>query len=161
MKANLFLAAGAARRLTGSELFARSGGLWRQRPWFSLLFLVPALSLAGVPPFSGFWAKLLLAKATLDAGRPGLTFAVLAVGLLTLFAMARVWSEAFWDAHPDGPEAITEPLPLAMWAPLAILTAIVVVVGVYAGPFVDFALAVAAEITDPAPYIHAVLGRAP
>ena len=123
VKANLFLAAGAARRLTGSELFARSGGIWRQRPWFSLLFLVPALSLAGVPPFSGFWAKLLLAKATLDAGRFGLTFAVLAVGLLTLFAMARVWSEAFWDAHPDGPEAITEPLPLAMWAPLAVLTA--------------------------------------
>ena len=89
VKANLFLGAGAARRLTGSELFGRSGGIWRQRPWFSLLFLIPALSLAGVPPFSGFWAKLLLAKATLDAGRYGLTFAVLGVGLLTLFAMAR------------------------------------------------------------------------
>ena len=53
VKANLFLGAGAARRLTGSELFGRSGGIWRQRPWFSLLFLIPALSLAGVPPFSG------------------------------------------------------------------------------------------------------------
>ena len=98
VKANLFLGAGAARRLTGSELFGRSGGLWRQRPWFSLLFLIPALSLAGVPPFSGFWAKLLLAQATLDAGRYGLTFAVLGVGLLTLFAMARIWAEVFWDA---------------------------------------------------------------
>jgi multicomponent Na+:H+ antiporter subunit D len=161
VKANLFLAAGAARRLTGSELFARSGGLWRARPWFSLLFLIPALSLAGVPPFSGFWAKLLLAKATLDAGRPGLTFAVLAVGLLTLFAMARVWSEAFWDPHPDGAQAIRAPLPVAMWAPLCLLTALVVVVGLFAGPFVDFALAVAAEVTDPAPYIAAVLGGAP
>ena len=102
MKANLFLGAGAARRLTGSELFGQTGGLWRQRPWFSLLFLIPALSLAGVPPFSGFWAKLLLAKATLDAGRYGLTFAVLGVGLLTLFAMARLWSEVFWAPHPLG-----------------------------------------------------------
>jgi multicomponent Na+:H+ antiporter subunit D len=161
VKANLFLAAGAACRLTGSELFGRSGGLWRQRPGFSLLFLVPALSLAGVPPFSGFWAKLMLAKATLDAGSFGLTFAVLAVGLLTLFAMARVWAEAYWDAHPGGAEAAAGRLPLAMWAPLLALTAIVTGVGLVAGPFVDLALAVAAELADPAAYIQAVLGARP
>ena len=134
MKANLFLGAGAARRLTGSELFGRSGGIWRQRPWFSLLFLIPALSLAGVPPFSGFWAKLLLAKATLDAGRYGLTFAVLAVGLLTLFAMARIWAEVFWAPHPDGDHAITARLPAAMLVPLVALTALVVWVGVERRP---------------------------
>ncbi len=161
VKANLFLGAGAARWLTGSELFGRSGGLWRQRPWFSLLFLVPALSLAGVPPFSGFWAKLLLAKATLDAGRYGLTFAVLAVGLLTLFAMARVWSAVFWDAHPDGDQAITARTPAAMLLPLLLLSAIVILVGVYAGPFIDVATAAGAQIVDPAAYIAAVLGTRP
>jgi multicomponent Na+:H+ antiporter subunit D len=160
VKANLFLAAGMARRLTGSELFGRSGGLWRQRPWLSLLFLLPALSLAGVPPLSGFWAKLLLAKATLDIGRYGLTFAILAVGLLTLFAMARVWSDAFWDAHPGGPEAITARLPLAMLAPLLVLTLLGLYVGVNAGPFIDLAAAVAAEIVDPAASVAAVLGDA-
>ncbi len=161
VKANLFLGAGAARRLTGSELFGRSGGIWRQRPWFSLLFLIPALSLAGVPPFSGFWAKLLLARATLEDGRYGLTFAVLAVGLLTLFAMARVWSEVFWDAHPNGDHAITGRVPAAMLAPLLVLTGIVIWVGVEAGPFVDAAMAVGAAIIDPAPYIAAVLGPRP
>lgn len=49
VKANLYLAAGAAHRLAGSEDFAKAGGLWRARPWFGLLFLLPALSLAGIP----------------------------------------------------------------------------------------------------------------
>jgi multicomponent Na+:H+ antiporter subunit D len=123
--------------------------------------VIPALSLAGVPPLSGFWAKLLLAKATLDDGRYGLTFAVLAVGLLTLFAMARVWSEVFWDAHPDGDHAITARVPLAMLAPLLVLTALVIWVGVNAGPFVDAAMALGAEIVDPAAYIAAVLRPRP
>jgi multicomponent Na+:H+ antiporter subunit D len=161
VKANLFLSAGAAKRLTGSELFGRSGGIWRQRPWFSMLFLIPALSLAGVPPFSGFWAKLLLAKATLDAGRYGLLFAVLAVGLLTLIAMARVWAEVFWSSHPDGDSAITARLPAAMLAPLVVLTALVIWIGISAGPFVDATLAVGAGIVDPAAYIAAVLGVRP
>ena len=161
VKANLFLGAGAVRRLTGSEDFGPAGGVWRQRPWFALLFLIPALSLAGVPPFAGFWAKLLLAKATLDAGRYGLTFAVLGVGLLTLFAMARIWAEVFWAAHPGGDQAITERLPAVMLVPLLALAVLVVWVGVNAGPFVAAAEAVAAQVIDPAAYVAAVLGPAP
>lgn len=158
VKANLFLTAGAARRLTGSERFARTGGLWRARPWFSLLFLVPALSLAGVPPFAGFWPKLLLAKATLDTGRYGLAFAILAVGLLTLLAMARIWSEVFWKSHPDGDAAVSGRLPAAMLAPLLALTLLVVWIGAGAAPFVEAAQAVGAGIADPSAYIAAVLG---
>ncbi len=161
VKANLFLSAGAARHLTGSERFGRSGGLWRQRPWFSLLFLIPALSLAGVPPFAGFWAKLLLVKATLDTGQYGLALAVLVLGLLTLFAMARVWSEIFWAQHPLGDHAITAPLPAAMLVPILALTALVVWVGVDAGRFIDASVAVGAGIVDPSRYIAAVLGGAP
>ncbi len=159
VKANLFLGAGAARRVTGSELFARTGGLWRARPWFSLLFLIPALSLAGVPPLSGFWAKLLLAKAAIDAGRGWLAFAVLAVGLLTLMAMARVWNELFWKSHPDGDAACDGGLPWPMWVPLLAMTLVIVAVGVAAGPFVDAARAIGDGIVDPSGYIAAVLGK--
>ena len=161
VKANLFLGAGAIRRLTGSEAFGRAGGIWRQRPLFALLFLVPALSLAGVPPFSGFWAKLVLARATIDAGHYGLTFAVLAVGLLTLFAMARVWSAVIWSAHPAGETAIAAELPGAMLAPLVVLAGIVIYVGIYAGSFIDIATAVGDQIVDPSAYVAAVLGTKP
>jgi multicomponent Na+:H+ antiporter subunit D len=162
VKASLFMSAGAVRRLTGSERFGGAGGLWRTRPWFTLLFLVPALSLAGVPPFAGFWAKLLLVQATLASGHYWLTFAVLAVGLLTLFAMARIWAEVFWVAHPEGDAAVrTAPLPSSMLAPMLAMVALVVIVGVNAGPFIEAALEVAAQIVDPAAYVAAVLGPTP
>lgn len=99
-KAGLFLGAGAAARLTGSELFARSGGIWKARIGFSLLFLIPALSLAGVPPLAGFWAKLLLVQAALDVNGYLLTLAILGTGFLLLYAMGRVWAAVFWSPHP-------------------------------------------------------------
>lgn len=161
VKAALFLGAGAMARATGSEIFGRTGGLWRAKPGLALLFLVPALSLAGVPPFSGFWAKLLLAKASLDAGSWGLAFAILGVGLLTLLAMARVWSEAIWTPHPGGTEAAVVPLPVPMLLPLLVLTGLVVYVGLYAGPFVDLATEIGRQILDPSAYVTAVLGGTP
>jgi multicomponent Na+:H+ antiporter subunit D len=161
VKAALFLAAGATAHLTGSELFARSGGVWRARPWFSLLFLIPALSLAGVPPFSGFWAKLLIVRASLDQASYVLAFAALAAGFLTLFAMGRVWSAVFWSPHPAGPHAIVARPGAAMLVPLVALAGLVIFVGIYAGTFVDLAGTVAAQIFDPSAYLTAVLGDAP
>src|SRR5690606_18966758 len=60
VKANLFLIAGAIRRAGGSFDLLRSGGLFRSAPFLAMLFAVPALSLAGLPPMSGFWAKLVV-----------------------------------------------------------------------------------------------------
>ena len=160
-KTGLFLGAGAARRLSGSEDFARTGGLWRAHPWFSALFLLPALSLAGMPPFSGFWAKLLLAQATVESREWWLTFVVLAVGLLTLFAMARVWAAAFWSAHPAGEGSAEGRAPLAMILPLVAVAGLITMIGVYAAPFVEVAATAAATLLDPAPYLAAVTGNAP
>lgn len=161
VKAALFFGAGAAARLTGSERLLGSGGLWRQRPWFALAFLVPALALAGMPPFSGFWPKLLLVQATIVDGRFGLMASVLVAGLLTLLAVARLWSEAIWAAHPDGPTAIRASLSPAMVAPIALMAVAITVLGVVAAPLIDVAGESAADLLDPARYIAAVLGSAP
>jgi multicomponent Na+:H+ antiporter subunit D len=160
VKANLFMGAGAIHRLAGSDRFGRAGGVWRAAPWASLLFLVPALSLAGVPPFSGFWAKLALLQAALEVDRPWLGFAVLATGFLTLFAVARVWAEVFWTSHPEGDQACAARLPATMAMPLLVMTLIVVGVGVAAGPFVEIAIAAGAGLLDPAAYLAAVLPEA-
>ncbi len=156
VKANLYLAAGAAARLAGGESFARTGGLWRAHPWFAALFLPPALSLAGVPPFAGFWGKLMLAQATLDIGAGLLTALILGVGLLTLFAMARVWAELFWKPAREAPTP--RRMPAAVWATLVVLAALVTWIGVAAEPFVAASAAIAAGLLDPAAYIAAVLG---
>jgi multicomponent Na+:H+ antiporter subunit D len=161
VKTALFFGAGTARRLTGDERMERSGGMWRVRPWTSVLFLLPALSFAGMPPFSGFWAKLALVQATLEVGRYGLTLAVLGVGLLTLFAMARVWALGFWSAHPDGDAAVGGPAPAAMLAPMTALAALVLLIGVWAQPFLAAAGVMAETLLDPAPYLAAVAENAP
>jgi multicomponent Na+:H+ antiporter subunit D len=111
-----------------------------------------------MPPFSGFWGKVLLARATIEAGDWWLAFAVLAVGLLTLYAMARLWAAVFWSAHPEGDAAARGHAPAAMLAPLALTAGLILLVGVWAAPFLDAAGTSAAGLVDPGAYVAAVLG---
>ena len=161
VKANLFLIAGAARRMTGSEELKQIGGLYAARPLLAVLFLIPALSLAGIPPLSGFWAKFLIVTASLDLQAWLITFAALAVGLLTLYSMSKIWLEAFWKPHPDGPDAVMGRVPTAMMIPIAGLAILTICIGLGAGLFVDAALVATEQILDPQAYIEAVLGARP
>jgi multicomponent Na+:H+ antiporter subunit D len=102
VKSNLFLVAAIVRRLTGSYDLRRCGGLYAARPFVAVLFGVSALALVGIPPSSGFWAKLLVVRETLVQGHYGWATVALAVGVLTLYSMMKIWFEAFWKKHPDG-----------------------------------------------------------
>lgn len=112
VKTNLFLVAGIVKRLCGSGDLKLIGGLYTRAPWLALLFAVPALSLAGIPPLSGFIAKLVLIRAGLEAGQYSIVFAALAVSLLTLYSMAKIWNGAFWKPEPklDEEHATDEPI---------------------------------------------------
>ncbi len=155
VKANLFLLAGAIERDGGSFDIRRNGGLLALSPLLAVLFLVPALSLGGIPPLSGFWAKLMVIDAGLRAEAWLLTGAALAVGLLTLFSMGKIWTYAFWR-EPAGlvPRRAIGWLRLGPILGLALVT---VLIGVAAGPVVDFALEAGAQLADPADYIAALL----
>jgi multicomponent Na+:H+ antiporter subunit D len=157
VKANLFLIAGVARQLTGTMDLKRSGGLYVAAPWLAILFFVPAFSLAGFPPLSGFWAKYIVIKAALDERGWWIAAAALVTGLLTIYSMTKIWGEAFWKPHPDGALPATS-APRAMVVPIAALAACTVVIGLFAQPFLAVAERAAAELTEPARYITAVLG---
>jgi multicomponent Na+:H+ antiporter subunit D len=101
VKANLFFVAGMVFRLTGSYDLRRCGGLYAARPFVAVLFAVPALSLVGIPPLSGFWAKLLVVREALDQGLVVWAAVALSVGVLTLYSMMKIWFEAFWKKHPE------------------------------------------------------------
>jgi multicomponent Na+:H+ antiporter subunit D len=101
VKANLFLIAGIVSRLTGSYDLRRCGGLYAKRPFVAVLFGLSALSLVGIPPSSGFWAKFLVVRETIVQGHVVLATVALAVGLLTLYSMMKIWFQAFWKKHPD------------------------------------------------------------
>lgn len=161
VKTNLFLIAGVVRRLKGTCELRDLGGLCKERPGLSILFLVSAMSLAGVPPLSGFFAKLALIIAGLRQGAWLATATALGVSLLTLYSMAKIWTYAFWKPAPV-PLPDLDPMPPGRWAafllPMAAFTAITIGLGLFAGPVFDYAMAAAAQLMDPSGYIQAVLG---
>jgi len=165
VKANLFLIGGVAERLTGSTDLRRIGGLYAHAPLLAILFLIPAFSLAGFPPLSGFWAKYILVKASLEAEYWFIAFIALAVGLLTIYSMTKIWAEAFWTPHPDGLEPRLSSLTRAerwrLLSPIAGLATLTVIIGLFPEPFVVFAERTAAQLLDSTAYVTAVLGAAP
>ncbi len=165
VKANLFLVSGISKRLTGSFELSQIGGLYKSSPVLAILFLVPAFSLAGFPPLSGFWAKFLLVKASLDIEAYLIAATALVVGILTVFSMTKIWAEAFWKPHPAGTApvlaAVAPAERYALLAPVVALAGLTVVIGLYPEPFVGFAERSAAQLLDPARYVAAVLGRTP
>lgn len=101
VKANLFLIAAIIWRLAGDYDLRKIGGLYKVKPLLGILFLIPALSLVGIPPLSGFWSKLLVLQEAIAQGRIAWTVIALVVSVLTLYSMVKIWMEAFWKSHPN------------------------------------------------------------
>lgn len=149
VKTNLFFAAAAIARHGGGEDLHRTGGLYRAAPWLGVLFLVPALSLGGIPPLSGFWAKFALLRELLVLRDwLGATIAI-AVGILTLFSMTKIWSEAFWKDRPEETDA-TGPLGFAHLAPMVLLGVATIWLSLFPSGLFELADAAARQILNPA-----------
>jgi multicomponent Na+:H+ antiporter subunit D len=106
IQTTLFLVAGLVERQGGTTSIDKLGGLARRSPLLAVLFFVPAMNLAGIPPLSGFIGKLGLLQAGVADGSAG-ALALVAGGvvtsLLTLLAVARVWTRAFWRSPNQSP----------------------------------------------------------
>ncbi|KZY24970.1 NADH/ubiquinone/plastoquinone, partial [Alcanivorax sp. HI0035] len=161
VKANLFFVSGLVYRLRGSYELKQLGGLYRDKPWLALLFLIPALSLAGMPPLSGFFGKFIVIRGGVEAGAWALVAAALVVGLLTLYSMTKIWAEVFWKAAPEPAAAPASGSNTLLYATVAGLALITVAIGVAAQPVLVLAMATAEQLLDPTRYITAVLGGAP
>jgi multicomponent Na+:H+ antiporter subunit D len=157
VKTNLFLVGGVARRFAGSYELKELGGLYRSYPLLAVLFAVPALSLAGMPPLSGFFAKLSLVRAGLAMDQFLITGVALFVGLLTLFSMTKIWAEAFWKS-PLVERQTYGRVPASMLLPIAALAVMTVGIGIAAGPLFELAARAAGQLVDRGAYMSAVLG---
>ncbi|KGM13877.1 monovalent cation/H+ antiporter subunit D family protein [Cellulomonas bogoriensis] len=100
-KTSLFLSTGAIEHAYGHSRLDRLGGLARREPLLAVVFIGAALSLAGLPPFSGFVAKLTLALAIVEEGQWAVLVAAIAVSLITLMSMLKIWGTVFWGPKPD------------------------------------------------------------
>ena len=162
VKTNLFLISGLAHRLQGTYELKSMGNLYRTQPMLSLLFMISALSLAGLPPLSGFVAKFALFKAGFELQQYGIVAVAMGVSILTLTSMTKIWNEAFWKPRLEVQRSHTnDPIPLSahlwMLIPIAGLAMITLLLGLGADAFFVLANRAAEQLSDPSEYIHAVL----
>jgi multicomponent Na+:H+ antiporter subunit D len=185
VQTTLFLVVGLIERQAGASTLQRLGGLAAASPLLAMVFMVPALNLGGIPPFSGFIGKVSLLEAGAQNGSVLAWLLVagsVSTSLLTLYVMARVWTKAFWRARADAPEgelaeAVPSALlddaedvayadrddvgrmPVGMLLPTGALIAVGLSLTVFAGPIFSYSERAAAEVLDRGQYVSAVLGR--
>ncbi|MFC0449070.1 Na+/H+ antiporter subunit D [Rhodococcus jostii] len=188
VQTTLFLVVGLIERQAGSSSLRRLGGLAAASPVLAIVFLVPALNLGGIPPFSGFIGKVALLQAG-SADASVLAWILVAGGtltsLLTLYVVARVWTKAFWRARADAPEgdlADVSPsalldeseadiafderadvgrIPAMMLIPTVALVAVGLAMTVFAGQIIQISDRAASDLQNRSIYIDAVLGGHP
>ncbi|HLU58564.1 MAG TPA: Na+/H+ antiporter subunit D [Pseudonocardia sp.] len=170
--ATLFLVSGLITRRTGTVALDRMGGLLRTSPGLAVLFAIPALTLAGVPPTAGFVAKLALLQAGAGSGpaEQAVAGVVILASLLTLYALVRVWVQVFWgepqpavpDADPTDEVLVgTARTSVPMYAATAGLIAASLGIAVFAGPLASMTERAGVDLLDREPYRIAVLGEVP
>jgi len=159
-KTNLLLVSAWIEHRRGTVDLARIGGFYRTSIGCSLIFLVSAFALAGIPPLSGFWAKLGIVRAGLDGGFYWLTAAALAVGMMTLFSMTKIWGEVFWKKDPSAEAGeVTEDVKPHRFslAPMVLLVFAIILLSLFGEPVFEWSLEAARQLLDPSVYISSVL----
>lgn len=152
--AALYLVAGVIEQATGTADTREMGGLYGASSSLSLLFFALFLAVAGVPPFLGFWPKLLLLQGYIADGNWLLVFSLLLSSLLTLIAGARLWSHVFWRSR-------SEPIARPKGRSAAVLlTGAVVLLGLAPSLLIRAGDVAAKDLLNPSRYIAAV-GLAP
>lgn len=106
-------------------------GLWRRAPWLSFCLLIFMLSLAGIPPLSGFFGKFFVFSSALRAGEGLLWLVALAIAMsaVSLYYYLRVLKQVY--VRDAAAEVGAIRTPLLMRATAGVVAALVVVLGVY------------------------------
>ncbi len=161
VKTTLFMTSGLVFRLHGSYRLTQLGSLYRSQSLITLLFFVPAISLAGLPPLSGFWPKLAILLAGLEEEQFLMVGIALVMSLLTLYSMIKIWNQAFWKSSPEEDLTMYQADKLSwvlQWVPVLTLTLLIIALGFFAEPAYKLAQQAADQILIPAEYLRTVLG---
>lgn len=165
VKASLFLVSGLIEKTTGTGALHRLGGMARRMPVAGALFMAAALSLAGLPPLSGFFGKLALVQAGIASGDFVLVAVSLVVSLLTLFSMLKIWAGVFWGEPDEPPPEVSARgtsrlrAPALMTAATAGLVALTLGIALWVEPIYGLCARAAQELGDTSRYVSTVMGR--
>ncbi|AOL24444.1 multicomponent K+:H+ antiporter subunit D [Erythrobacter litoralis] len=158
----VFLVTDLVRRGRGDdEDHLRPGRPFARIGQVSVLFMLAAIALAGLPPLSGFVGKVLILDASAGAAlMPWIWAAVLGGTFFAILGLARAGSTLFWKAQGEPAEVPPTRHPFET-APAWFLLALVAGLTIFAGPMTDYAGETTTQLFERTPYIEAVLGEAP
>jgi len=144
-KSLLFLSSGAVEYATGTRDLNRLSGLSKTMPVTAGCIRVASLAIAGVPPFNGFFSKMIIVIAVVWAGHYWLAAAALLVSFVTLLTFVKV-QRCVVQGEPTGSTADAREVPASMTLPMIVLTVICMVAGVITVFYAPFR----AALFDPA-----------
>ncbi|RYF79912.1 MAG: Na+/H+ antiporter subunit D, partial [Chitinophagaceae bacterium] len=161
IKTNLFLVGGLVYKMSGELNMKRMGGIYANYPVLSLLMAIPLFSLIGVPPLSGFWPKIDLFKESFTTANYFLLGAFIFGSIVTLFVLARFWSEAFWKKpenvvrrpHIRYYDMMPKNEKAALIIPIIFLSFISLYIGLGAENIFRLSNKIATELIDTSAYI--------
>jgi multicomponent Na+:H+ antiporter subunit D len=156
IKGALFLLVGVIITVTGTSHLRKFSGLMASHPFLGWMFFIAALSLAGIPPFSGFVGKLKIVQGGFEAGEYTITFIVLMSSLLVLYSVMKIFIHGFWG-EPKEELLVQKKSPKGLLIPIVILIALTTAYGLgveWISPYISQA---ADTLLDPTIYIQAVL----
>lgn len=156
VKALLFLLAGTMIYLTGKTKIEEMSGLIRNYPALGWLFFITMLSLAGIPPFSGFIGKVFIGQGAIETGSFVILIAAFLSGIFVLYSLLRIFLNCFW-----GETIINEdddvPLKKGMIIPCILFTIMTVAIGIGVEGLAPYVSDAARTLMNPEIYIEAVL----
>ncbi|MBB6448597.1 multicomponent Na+:H+ antiporter subunit D [Geomicrobium halophilum] len=156
VKTSLLLFSGVVERITGTTDLKKTGGILKTHPSLAWLFLIPALSIAGIPPLSGFFGKFALVLESLQEASYLIAFVAMFVGLLTLFSMLKIFINAFWGEQKHSNKQGETPI-MDVLAPVLPLVFLTITIGLGAQWSFGFSMEIAEQLLDPSIYIDSVL----
>ncbi|MBN1309204.1 MAG: hypothetical protein JXA18_14870 [Chitinispirillaceae bacterium] len=156
-KSLLFLNSGAVDYATGSRNLKELGGLRERMPVSASTSMVASMSIAGLPPFNGFWSKLIIIIACVDAGHPVYAAWAVVASIMTLASFMKVQKYVFFGELKEKFNAIKE-VPFAMQFSMVFLAAICFLGGLLLVPAVsgDFLQSAADTVANGTEYAKMV-----
>lgn len=153
----LFLIADLAHMVGGERFSDHSGGHLAHYPFLGALFFFAALTLAGLPPTSGFIGKFALIQQLASQSSAPVIFVIavmLVAGLLLLYAMVKIWRAFFWG-ESDAVHRVN--LPPTMLGVTVAASLLLVSLTVFAGPLYALSDTISQQLKSPERYIQSVL----
>jgi multicomponent Na+:H+ antiporter subunit D len=157
-KSLLFLSSGAIQTSTGTRNLSRLGGLREKMPVTSATSVIGSLSIAGVPPFNGFWSKFIIILAAFSAGYFWLGAILILTAFLTLAYYLRFQKNVIFGEPTPNLKGVRE-APFLMLIPIVILAIFCLGAGIFNGWVVNnIIMSAQSIILDQVGYISSVLG---